>query len=426
MQSTIRGVVIFGAIAIISIILIQMYLVRQTWDLEERKFNQRVSIALLNVAKSLTEQSGNNNLPQRNLINQISADYFIVNFNDVIDAKWLEFYLIRELDKVGLHGDFEYGIYDCGSDRMVYGNYVNLSTLQGKQKEISKRSSLPKYDKFIYYFGVRFPDKANFLLNSLRLMLAFSAILITTVLFFGVAVFALLRQKKLSEMQKDFINNMTHEFKTPISTIKISADVFLNNPTIQSDSRLSKYAAIIKEQNDRLNNQVEKVLQLARIEGDSFKLNIEDVNLHELLHGILQSANLKAAELKGDIIAELKAIEPIIAADRLHLTNVIHNLLDNAIKYHNNIPHIQVSTADVLGRVHLIIRDNGIGIPKEHQQKIFDKFYRIPTGNVHNVKGFGLGLFYVKNICDAHHWKLSLQSEPNIGTTIMIEMQRAV
>jgi two-component system phosphate regulon sensor histidine kinase PhoR len=224
-------------------------------------------------------------------------------------------------------------------------------------------------------------------------------------------------------MQKDFINNMTHEFKTPISTIKISSEVFLKSPEITENKRLLQYATIINEQNQRLNKQVEKVLQLAKIERDNFKLNKEKIDLHELLGRVLNSVRLQVEKDGGQLTAMLKADLPPIWADRLHLTNILHNLLDNAMKYCQDVPNITVvSDHGPNGKVKLSISDKGLGIAKENQQKIFDKFYRVPTGDVHNVKGFGLGLFYTKNICEAHGWKISLESEPNKGTCVTILM----
>ncbi len=419
-SSVIRQVVILGAIAIISIIAVQSYWVLKTWDLKEQEFHRSVNIALRKVAENLSELN-QSVLPHKNLVTRLSSNYYIVNMEDVIDAGQLEFYLQKEFEALAMNIDFEYAIFDCSSDEMVYGNYCTYSVEPKDNVELGK---LPKYDQFTYYFGVKFPTRTSYLVGKMQLSILFTIVLFITVLFFAYAMFVILRQRRLSEMQKDFINNMTHEFKTPISTIKISADVFLNNKAIQKDDRLLRYANIIKEQNQRLNDQVEKVLQLAKIERDSFKLHIEKVDLHELLISTLQSVDLKVGEAGGVLKNNLKADDPIINADKLHLSNIIYNLLDNAVKYCNGKPEIIVETSDVGDKILLTVKDHGIGIPKEDQSKVFDKFYRIPTGNVHNVKGFGLGLFYLKKICDAHDWKINLESEPNKGTTISILMKR--
>jgi two-component system phosphate regulon sensor histidine kinase PhoR len=270
---------------------------------------------------------------------------------------------------------------------------------------------------------VRFPNYRTAILSDMGLLLFFSFLMLVAIAFFFYSMFVILKQKQLSELQKDFINNMTHEFKTPISTINISTDVLKSNPKIAEDDRMSRYTQIIKEQTQRLNNQVEKVLQIARIEREDFGLNEEEIDLHDLISQILPGIELKIEEEKGRLICDLKAEKSFIRADKLHLTNILHNLVDNAVKYSKAPPEIVFLSKNEEKNLVFSIKDNGIGIAKEHQTKIFNKFYRVPTGNVHNVKGFGLGLFYVKNICKEHGWKLSLESEIDKGTTISISMK---
>ncbi|MCB9282752.1 MAG: HAMP domain-containing histidine kinase [Lewinellaceae bacterium] len=419
-NSTIIRVVLVGALAIISIIGIQTYWVMKTWNVKAQEFHERVVVALLNVAREF-EKMGNQ-LPAYDLVTQVSTNYYVVNINDIIDANNLQFFLRQELEEMGLTEGFEYGIYDCTTNKMVYGAYLSNSVADTTPV---LDTDLPIYDKFTYYFGVRFPNRTNQILNSMGLTITFSALLLLTVTFFLYSIFVILRQKQLSEMQKDFINNMTHEFKTPISTIKISADVFLNNPTIQADERLNQYAKIIQDQNQRLNNQVEKVLQLAKIEGDNFRLSPEETDLHDFLNQIVPSARIKVEEMGGSLSCSLEATHPTIMADKLHLSNIIHNLLDNAIKYCKTAPSIQILTQTKGKNTVLTVSDKGIGIAPEHQHKVFEKFYRVPTGNVHNVKGFGLGLFYIKSICHAHGWKIDLESKPEEGTSISISIPEA-
>ena len=275
---------------------------------------------------------------------------------------------------------------------------------------------------FEYYFGVRFPERNANILSNMNVVLIFSIMMLITIAFFIYSMVVILRQKQLSEQQRDFINNMTHEFKTPIATINISTDVFLQNETIKSDTRLNRYAGIIKEQVTRLNTQVEKVLQVAQIERHTLELHREELDLAELVHSISPSIELKVNEKKGVLHLDLPDTGIQIRADRLHLTNILHNLVDNAVKYTKGIPDIRIGVKKSGNKVVLSVQDNGLGISKEHQKHVFDKFYRVPTGNVHNVKGFGLGLFYVKTICDEHRWKLELQSELGKGTRVGIRM----
>lgn len=419
-NNTIIRVVIFGSFAIMGIIAIQVYLLKHTWDAEEKAFNENATIALMNIAKEF-EKLGTT-LPSFDLVRQVSSNYFVVDINDFIDANNLEYFLRREFERVGIRDDFEYGIYNCDTRKMAYGKYISYRETNGNNIEHPK-DQLPVYDKFVYYFGVRFPNRTAQILNSMGLSIIFSTILLITILFFLYSMFIILQQKRLSNMQREFINNMTHEFKTPISTIKVSSEVFLNNDEIKSNNRLQQYAQIIHDQNERLNKQVEKVLQLARIERNSFSLSKEELDINDLILTVSESIRLQVEKNGGTLLTELHAEPALLKADKLHLTNILHNLLDNAIKYCKTAPCITISTRRTpKGRLLLEVADEGIGIPAAHQSKIFEKFYRVPTGNIHNVKGFGLGLFYVRNVCREHGWKISLRSQPDKGTSVIIEM----
>jgi two-component system phosphate regulon sensor histidine kinase PhoR len=416
-NSIILRVLILGAIAVIGITALQTYWVVNTWNINEEEFSKKVNLALYNVARSLAEVN-QSKLPPRNIINQRTTNYYIVNIEDEIDANLLEYFLQKEFESLALNVDFEYAVFDCTTDEMVYGNYISFSP--NGPKDRLELGQLPRYEQFTYYFGVKFPTRSGYLFDKMQLSIAFSMILLLTLIFFAYSMYVIFRQKRLSEMQKDFINNMTHEFKTPLSTIRISADVFLRSPLVQADRRLSQYAKIIKEQNQRLNRQVEKVLNLAKIERGNFKIKREPVNLSKLLQNIADSVSLRLEKNGGALHTDLSAADRTISADPLHLTNIIHNLLDNAVKYCREVPHIQLITERRHHFLHVRIRDDGIGINKEYQNRIFEKFFRVPTGNVHNVKGFGLGLYYVRKICEAHGWRIRLDSVPNEGTTFAI------
>ncbi len=418
-NSTIVRVVLLGAIAIVSVIALQTYWIKKTWDIKEQEFQEKVNIALLNVVAEFRKV---NTLPVYNLIEKVTGNYYVVNINQSIHANELEFYLKKNLEALGLKESFQYAIYDCESNKMVGCALVNYDAENGTSTT-SEQIELPIYDKYLYYFGIRFPERDNHILSSMIPLMIPVGILLITLIFFTYSIIIILRQRQLSEMQRDFINNMTHEFKTPISTIKISADVFLREATIQENKRLKRYATIIKEQNERLNHQVEKVLQLARIERTYFQLKKEYLNLHDVIQTCLDGIEINVEELGGTIDKQFEAQNSNIFADRLHLTNLILNLLDNSIKYCKKHPSIKIQTVSHKKHLQLIVQDNGIGIAKEHQNKIAQKFYRVPTGDVHNVKGFGLGLFYVKNVCKSHDWKWCIDSETDKGTTITITMK---
>ncbi|MCO6476359.1 MAG: HAMP domain-containing histidine kinase [Phaeodactylibacter sp.] len=421
-NSTILRVMILGAIAIIGIIGVQAYWVVSTWNINEEEFDQKINLALYEVACSLAELN-NGELPPRNIVNRRTSNYYVVNIDSEIDASNLEYFLQKEFERLALYVDFEYAVYDCVTNRMVYGNYCSYSPETKKNLELG---NLPKDDKFTYYFSVKFPTRSSYLFGQMQLSIFFSSILLVVVLFFAYSMFVILRQKRLSELQKDFINNMTHEFKTPISTIKIAADVFLSNSAVQEDQRLFRYASIVREQNQRLNNQVEKVLQLAKIERGNFELKWERIPLKETLQSIIESTAVKVEKQGGELKSRIDIGEEVaVMADRLHLTNILHNLLDNAVKYCKDVPKLTLRARARDGEVRITIADEGIGIPREHLNKVFNKFYRIPTGNVHKVKGFGLGLYYVKSICDAHGWRIRLDSQEGKGTCIYLSVPEA-
>jgi two-component system phosphate regulon sensor histidine kinase PhoR len=420
---TIRQVVILGAIAIVALVSVQTYWIVRMWDLQEQDFDRRVRQALLETARDLA-RIGPFVLEDANLIQQVQSNYYIVNINNQFDEASLEFYLQKSFENQGLQEDFQYGIFDCSSNQMVSGRLVKYRKKAEGEGSVQLDAPLPAHhdSDLIYYFGVRFPNKEVNILSSMRLVIAFTLLVFMAVLFFIYTIYIILQQKQLSELQRDFINNMTHEFKTPIATINISTDVFLQSPLIRNDPRLSRYATIIKEQIMRLNVQVEKVLQLAKLEREHLELNLEEVDVSELIKGLQPSLELKTEEKKGVLHLNLQTDHAWVRADRLHLTNVLHNLVDNGVKYSKSPPNIEVSLSLVNSHVELAVKDQGIGIAPEHQKHIFKKFYRVPTGNVHNVKGFGLGLYYVHTICREHRWKLHLDSEPGRGTTVSIHM----
>lgn len=416
-QRSIRLVVLLGIIAIVGIISIQVYWLSTAYNLKERQFNETIHIALLNVAENMATLN-NGSLANEDVVNQLSNDYFVVNVNDIIDANVLEYYLTNEFEKLQIDLDFEYAIYDCASDNMLYGSYISLDD----NKKIEPSTDLPTYDEFIYYFGVKFPTKAQFVIANLRLGLVFTGILLVALAFFGYAIYVILAQKRISELQTDFINNMTHEFKTPISSIGLSADVLLKNEHFVGNERLTNYATIIKEQTDRLNNQVEKVLQIAKIQQNELLLNKEKLNVVDLIESVRRSAVLNYEKKGGNIQFNSNVPELEIEADKLHFTNIIFNILDNSLKYNTNKPEAIINLQQLKKHIVLTISDNGIGIEKQHLALVFDRFYRVPTGDLHNVKGFGLGMFYVKNIVEQHQWKISIDSEIGVGTTIKIKL----
>lgn len=409
-RNTIRLLVILSTLSIIGVIITQIYWVRKALDMRERQFNQRVHVALQEVADDLSKLNGV--MLHNNPVEQLSSNYFLVNTNSMVDPALMEHYLKNRFQQNAIVSDFEVGIYDCASNKMFYG--VALSTRNDKKKPTQTANWL-KSNKYSYYFGVRFPSQNMSVISDLKGWIGSSFLVLLAVSFFGYALFVILRQRQLTEVQRDFINNMTHELQTPIATIRIAADV-LNTPAIKDQpERLTKYTSIVKEEALRLQNQVETVLNMAKAEKNSLPLTIEWIDVHQIISSL-------ANKYENNLTLHLNATEPYIHADRLHLSNAVSNLIDNAFKYTPQNPDIHLETITQNGNLIITVRDNGIGIAPEYHRKVFDKFYRVSTGNIHNVKGFGIGLSYVQQIVKAHQWKLDLKSELGKGSEFKLKI----
>jgi len=409
----------FGVLTIMTIMGLQAFWLIKSYNTNYQEFTEKSYYALNKVAREF-EKIGSP-LPDYDIIKQPSSNYFVVNVNDVINANNLKHFLLREFTEVGLNEEFEYGIYDCATNQMIYHDILTLNP--NSELPIREDDPLLIYDEYTYYFGVRFPNRSFEILTSMSASIILSGILLVTIFFFLFSMRVILKQKKLSELQKDFINNMTHEFKTPISTSGIAAQVFLDSTIVRGDTRLNQYAHILKSQINRLNDQVERVLEIAKVGQKGMQLNKENVDLKPFLTEIVNNVKEEIHQLNGSIDIELPEDDLSINADPVHLKNTINGLIDNAKKYYLNQPDITVELKNEGQFTTLSVIDKGPGIPKEHQANIFDKFFRIPTGNVHDVKGFGLGLFYIKSVCKQHNWTIRLKSELNQGTDFTIKMK---
>lgn len=417
-RNRIRQIIILGSVSLIGLIIFQVYWVFNTFGQLEKQFNQSIKSALFNVAVNIAEFN-NSQVPNRNPVQQVGYNYYVVDLNDTLAPMILEHFLQTEFAHSNIDIDYEYAIYDCFSDAMVYGSYSLEKGFENNNAGISK---FKRFEEYPYYFGIIFPGKSFFIFSSTRVWLVTGFVLITAIAFFAFAVVELIRQKKLSDIQKDFINNMTHEFKTPLSTIGISAGV-LSDPEISNHpDRLSKYAKIILNQNRNLEEKIEKILQSSLSEKARLKLDIKEIELNSLITETISGYKVKIDEHHAEVKTFLDENIPKIKGDEFHLANIIFNLLDNACKYSEDNPEIIIKTENQKHEIVMIIQDHGVGIEPKYWKKIFDKFYRIPTGNVHNVKGFGLGLSYVSNVVKAHGWKIILDSETGKGSSFNIKI----
>ncbi len=417
---TLRIVIALAAISIGGIATTQIYWVRKAFDLKENQFNDDVNRALENVASQIFEIN-KMAVPANGLVKQESSNYFTVLVNGPIDSNLLGFFLKNEFDKQNITADYEYGVYDCSDQCMMGGNYISPT----KNKIPVSWGELPALKMDGYYFGVRFPKIEANLISQMGIWGFSSIVLVVVIFFFAYTLFVILKQRRLSEVQKDFINNMTHEFKTPLSTIAISTRVLKDPSITQHPERLLNYATIIENESNRLKQQVERVLQMARLEKNDAGLKKETLDLHTLIQEAVKNISMLLNSKQGNIKLNLQAENSFAAVDKLHFTNVIYNLLDNAIKYTQGFPVISITTHNQNGNLSIAIKDNGIGIGVENQRKIFHRFYRVPTGNLHDVKGFGLGLNYVKLIVEAHKGKISVDSTLGNGSTFTIVLPKA-
>lgn len=415
-----RALRIIFLIAVLSTVLMfatQYFWVRNAYNLEKKLFSTQVTIALKNVAVQLLRMN-NNNSPVDSIVTKVNDKYYTVQVNDKIDSTVLEPLLKRELLAQQIKTDFEYSVYDCESENMKYGRYVSFSNTD-KPDDILP-TEFPKNKKENNYFAVHFPQLSTFLTKEMSSWFVSTFVLIIFMVILAYTIFIIFRQKRLSEIQKDFVNNMTHEFKTPLATIKISSEVLKNPNIVNNPERLLNYATIINNECMHLTNQVERVLQMAKSQKETITLNKELFELAPQLEEIIDKTYKPLIRSRGGLI-DLK-VEPglTLEADKLHFKNVIVNLLDNAIKYCKEVPEIHIEASLDRDQIKISIRDNGIGMSKENLKNIFNKFYRIPTGNLHDVKGFGLGLNYVKLIIRQHGGDIKVQSELDKGSEFCI------
>lgn len=340
------------------------------------------------------------------------------NIRQRINPSALNSTLKEEFSAHGIPLDFRFAVKNYKND-LVFTSETYDST------EVAERFTVRLFPDDVigkpYFLEVYFPNEKEYIRHATGLMsISAMAVSLLIIFLFGLTLYIIFRQKKLSEIKTDFINNMTHELKTPISTISLASQM-LSDPSVPPEAKNIKHiSGIIQNESKRLSYQVEKVLQMSVFDRGKIPLKIKTINLHELIESIISSFRIQVKKREGTITTSLNATQYIVNGDELHLTNVIVNLLENALKYCDKIPEILVTTENVKRYVKISVQDNGIGISKENQKRIFEKFYRVPTGNIHNVKGFGLGLSYVKKIVEEHGGEVSVESEPAKGSTFHI------
>jgi two-component system phosphate regulon sensor histidine kinase PhoR len=414
-RKSIRFIILVTTVSLLGLVVMQSFWMFKAMQMEEAQFGHRVDMALEDILNELVEYQDSTAL---NLIGLDQTGKHDNQVFDAVDTTLLDTLISKYFDYHMLGENYIFQIVKTSNDSVYYSSEP---VPQGYQQKQYRACLSCIWKEEYFHLAVLFPEQQKQIFVELGGWLLFSALFLLTVFVsFIYTITTIIKQKKLSEMKNDFINNMTHEFKTPLSTVSLASEVLLNGNSSSSVERVKKYAGVIYDENLRLQNQVERVLQIAQVERDELNLSITLINMHELIKSSVHNLCLENCEKEVAISYEFNATRYTINGDKLHLTNVITNLVDNAIKYSGSNPEIVIATRSTNTGIEIDIKDNGVGMTPETQKQIFDKFYRLPTGNLHNVKGFGLGLYYVKSMLEAHNGSIHVKSEINKGSTFTL------
>ena len=408
-------ILIFNAIALIGVFLTQIYWVREAYNLKENQIDNSIRLAMKEVASQLLDSQ----LQKIQSADQDSSSEPVRPDVRNIDPSLLDLKISEQFSMLKIQHDYEYGILDRLSENIVLGKHKNFSS-----ELFSKGIEIPLIgfkDPSRYTLSVFFPRQNQVILSRMLNWLFFSALFsIILLVGFYLTIYFFQKQKKLSEMKTSFINNMTHEFKTPISVISLASELILKPEIYNDPSKLLKYGNIIYDENSRMKAQVDQILKVSNLVKSNIELKLEKIDVHELIIDIVANFELAVKQKDGEIITELMAEKKEIIADRFHITNIIMNLLDNANKYSPGKPLITVSTRNNDKGILISVQDHGIGISQANQKNIFMNLFRVSTGNVHDVRGFGIGLYYVKTYVEAHGGKINLESELSKGSRFTV------
>ena len=413
MKSRTINIIIFaGIISILLVSIVQYVWADNLVDVEQKQFNHKVKIALTNAGYKL-RLIHHTSIDKIHLVKQISKESFIVEVQDIVNPSLIDSLLQEEFTGLEVNRDYKIAIYDCFTDSVLYSHSGSKTEEQVTAKEYGVNWDINSYN-----FGVIF-SKEKMFLSDRKIWFASVGVVFLLTLFFGYTVIIIIRQKKIGDIKTDFINNITHELKTPISTISLSSKVLNSPDIINYPERLKRYSSIIEEENLRLHKQVEKVLQVSFFERENIQLTIGTYDVKKIVESSIKPFEIILEEKKGNITFSGEAFDAEL--DENYISNVISNLLDNAIKYSGDLPpEIEVLIKKENKNFNIVITDKGIGMHKSELKNIFNKFYRVPTGNVHNVKGFGIGLSYVELIVKKHRGSINVNSILNQGTQFEI------
>ncbi len=413
-------IVFLIALSVLGIIFIQMSWIRDAIKLRQNQRTEDITTALAQARESLWKtflvKSGQIGF----FMDEESRMYYLKDYStNFISNQEVNDIINTSLKKYNIKDKYEYCIVNIYQEPIMFSKPFKPEFFDNSVKI----SLTPDQERFrtpetLYLYIV---DDKSFILKKMGWMIG-ASILFTVIIIsaFALTVRTMFNQKKLSEIKSDFINNMTHELKTPLATISLAIDALTNEKVIHNSEQVRYYSGMIKDENKRMNKQVEKILQAARIERQDIKLNLQKLNAHDIIQKVADNLSLQIREKNGSLSLALNAPRYMIEADEVHFSNIIFNLLDNAIKYSKDNLHIDVSTDVVNGMLAIKVKDNGIGMNRETASRVFEKFYRAHTGNIHNVKGFGLGLSYVKATVEAHQGKVSVDSTLGKGSSFTV------
>lgn len=405
-------VIIIGFLAIVGVIIMQLFLINNAHKLAKKDTEDKIFFALQEVLEKLYKDNLTGLLVS-NQVEKVSGNYFTVNVNYEFENTILEHYLISEFEKNNLDVDFEYAVYNCSSDKMAFSNHINSN---GKKEPIKCPSCFTKNPDYTYYFAIRFPDIEQNYFKNLNQYWIFTTVLFLVLIIYVYSVVLMLKQKKYTELQKDFINNMSHEFKTPLASILIASNYVKEQNEIKDNPKLKKYNQIVVNQTNKLNEHIEKILYVAKTESKQMLIDKTKFELMPVLDLVKDNILLiYDKEIAINIIATKTFV---LKADEFHVYNILFNLVDNAVKYSGLSPKIEIIINEINQQLSIQIKDNGCGIPPKDLPFVFDKFYRVSRQDIKNIEGFGIGLSYVKKICDLHRWKITIANNTDKGIVV--------
>ncbi len=406
-------IIMISSVSLIGIVFTQLYWVRKSLDLKGEQFDNSVRIAMKSVINQLLEIK-NDPVFQKHLYD-LSCRKIKLDITDYIVPATLDSLLFEELNSMELAENYFYGIYRKNDNKFVTGRFENKEEQLITSPYQLSLSSV--YRPGEYYLTLYFPTKASIVLRQMEVWLMMSVLFLIVVIFsFVYVILTIFRQKKLAELKTDFINNMTHEFKTPLATTSLAAEMLLRPQVAENSEKVKKYARVIVDENQRLKTRVEQVLEISSLENGKQDHQLKQTDLHEVIKTVIRRFEIQLKEKHVKLILEPEATNPVIVANEEDIANMIFNLIDNAIKYTPDNPEILIRTWNSKNGIFLRIRDNGIGIKPEHHRNIFKNLFRVPTGDIHEVRGYGIGLYYVKKVVEQHHGTIEVESELGKGS----------